>query len=224
MADWILNIYYAASSSSLWAPCLPSLLNLFALTGHIVLKSAMCITSDMAGILIRCKASFTKAVSFLKIQIWSTLTAESVYNRSIKRKIQEAEKWDLIFWQKCWPLLPWLCQVFASKPFHKQGTNPNSLSNPTSHLSLFLVTGTWCRKQHFVFEGQTKSRACISGRIDGRNRVKWDSALVWDQALHISNRIYGCLSIQVASEICFSHSPSIYTVNWQQIFLCGLLK
>lgn len=66
MADWVLNIYNAASSSSLWAPCLPSLLNLCALTGHIVLKRAMCITSDMAGILTGCKASFTKAVSFLK--------------------------------------------------------------------------------------------------------------------------------------------------------------
>lgn len=66
MADWILNIYTAASSSSLWASCLPSLLNLYALTGHIVLKRAMCVTSDMAEILTGCKASFTKAVAFIK--------------------------------------------------------------------------------------------------------------------------------------------------------------
>jgi len=66
MADWVLNIYNAASSSSLWTTCLPSLLNLYALTGHMVLKRAMCITLDIAGILAGCKASYTKAVSLQK--------------------------------------------------------------------------------------------------------------------------------------------------------------
>lgn len=39
MADWVLNIYNTASSSSLWATCLPSLLNLYTLTGHSSEKS-----------------------------------------------------------------------------------------------------------------------------------------------------------------------------------------
>lgn len=57
MAAWVLNIYNAAGSSSLWATCLPSLLNLHALTGHIVVKRAVCVTLDMARILAGCKSS-----------------------------------------------------------------------------------------------------------------------------------------------------------------------
>lgn len=66
MSDWILNIYNAASSSSLWATCLQSLLNLYALTGHTALKAAMCRISDMAGIFSDRKTSVTRAVSFSK--------------------------------------------------------------------------------------------------------------------------------------------------------------
>lgn len=97
MTDWILNIYNAASSSSLWAPCLPSLLNLYALTGHIVLKRVMCITSDMAGILTGCKASFAKAVSFLKNTDLEYLYCCKCIQWISKKKMKDAEKWDLVF-------------------------------------------------------------------------------------------------------------------------------
>lgn len=66
MSDWVLNIYNAAGSSSRWATCLQILLNLYALTGHIVLKTAMCRISDMSGIFSDTKTSAGKAVSFLK--------------------------------------------------------------------------------------------------------------------------------------------------------------
>lgn len=54
----------------------------------------------------------------------------------------------------------------------------------------------------------------------------WNETLLWCGIKYCtpSNRIYKRLSIPVASEICFSHSPTIYTVYCWQIFLCGLLK
>lgn len=55
MAAWVLNIYNAAGSSSLWAT--RSLLNLHALTGHIVLKRPVPVTLDVARILAGCKVS-----------------------------------------------------------------------------------------------------------------------------------------------------------------------
>lgn len=139
MADWILNIYNAASSSSLWAPCLPSLLNLYALTGHIVLKRAMCITSDMAGILTGYKASFAKAVSFLK-----NTNLEYLYCWKCLQWISKKENvgsWKMgpnIFTERL-TFAPSYARFLPWNHFTKQGTNPNplSLSNPTSHFCHF---------------------------------------------------------------------------------------
>lgn len=95
MAEGVLNIYNAVGSSSLWATCLPSLLNLYALTGHIVLGRTMCITSDMTRILAGCKASYTEAVSFLKEMTLGYLSCGKFLGQISKK---EAEKWNVMFW------------------------------------------------------------------------------------------------------------------------------
>lgn len=148
MADWILNIYNAASSSSLWGPCLPSLLNLYSLTGHIVLKRTVCITSDMAGIFTGCKASLTKAVSFFKNK-----NLEYVYCWKCLQWISKKENvgsWKMgpnILTERL-TFAPLIMPVFCLKTISlSKALIPIQPVKPhIMFLSLFLITRTWCRK------------------------------------------------------------------------------
>lgn len=53
---------------------------------------------------------------------------------------------------------------------------------------------------------------------------KWNPAFVWDQASHTCDEDLWMIVHPSGKWNIFSHFPTIYTVNWQQIFLCGVLK
>lgn len=195
MADWVLNIYNAASSSSLWATCLPSLLNLYALTGHIVLKRAMCITSDMAGILAGCKAAYTNAVSFKRERTLGYLSCWKCLGQISKKE-------GLGGW-KMGPTVLTKRSTFAPQMM------PGLILEPIS-LSKTLIS-TVCPTHISVTESsisslKTSTKSWFASAVMAE--TEWNETLPWCGIKHHIpvTRTDERLPIQVASEIFFPSS------------------